>query len=166
MVAHLQFGQPDRRSSQSVEGNHQGGERRKTHHGTAAHRSRKKHARSRTAIIDGEAVVHGNTGLPDFQALHRELGKSDMLLYDAFDLLYLDGYDLRDVAYVERKRLLQQLLVKAPETFVYVDYLEADGEQVFDHACKLGLGRRRQASRPALPLRTAGELDQAQMHKE
>src|SRR5229473_2114602 len=45
------------------------------------------------AIIDGEATVLGNTGLPDFQALRRELAKkrSDGLIYLAFDLLYLDG---------------------------------------------------------------------------
>lgn len=44
-------------------------------------------------IIDGEATVLGNTGLPDFQALRRELAKkhSDRLVYLAFDLLYLDG---------------------------------------------------------------------------
>ena len=49
------------------------------------------------AIIDGEATVFGSTGLPDFQALRRELAKehSNRLVYLAFDLIYLDGYDLR-----------------------------------------------------------------------
>ncbi|MFL4983676.1 MAG: DNA ligase D [Xanthobacteraceae bacterium] len=96
---------------------------------------------ARTAIIDGEAVVYGETGLPDFQALRRELGKwkTGRLVYHAFDLLYLDGFDLRNVAYVERKRLLQTLLAGAPEQIVYVDYLEGDGEQIFRHACKMGL---------------------------
>jgi bifunctional non-homologous end joining protein LigD len=96
---------------------------------------------ARTAIIDGEAVVYGATGLPDFQALRRELGKyqTGRLVYHAFDLLYLDGFDLRDVPYVERKRLLAVLLTDAPEQIVYVDYLAGDGEQVFRHACKMGL---------------------------
>src|SRR5215216_3935028 len=52
----------------------------------------------RTAIIDGEAVVIGAQGIADYQALRRELGKKEgsRLSYHAFDLLYLDGYDLRD----------------------------------------------------------------------
>jgi len=47
----------------------------------------------REAIIDGEAAVLGNTGLPDFQALRRELGnrESSRLVLHAFDLLYLNG---------------------------------------------------------------------------
>ena len=97
--------------------------------------------KGREAVIDGEAVVYGATGLPDFQALRRELGarKSPRVLYHAFDLLYLDGYDLRGAAYLDRKRLLKELLEGAPRTFVYVDYLQAEGERVFRQACKMGL---------------------------
>jgi DNA ligase D-like protein (predicted ligase) len=96
---------------------------------------------AKTAVIDGEAVVYGETGLPDFQQLRRELGRrrSDRLRFHAFDLLYLDGYDLRGVAFIERKQLLQRILKDAPETFIYVDYVEADGDEVFRNACKLGL---------------------------
>ena len=96
---------------------------------------------SDTAVIDGEAVVYGKTGLPDFQQLRRELGrgKSRHVRYHAFDLLYLNGYDLRDVPYVERKRLLQRLLKGAPEIFIYVEDIEADAEAVFEQACKLGV---------------------------
>src|SRR5919198_3982346 len=96
---------------------------------------------ARQAIIDGEAVVYGATGLPDFQALRRELGKrgGERLVYHAFDPLYLDGFDLRRVRYVERKRLPQTLLADARQPIVYVEYLDADGEQVFRHACKMGL---------------------------
>lgn len=94
-----------------------------------------------TAVIDGEAVVYGGTGLPDFQALRRELGRhaSKRVRCHAFDLLYLEGYDLRNVQYVERKRLLQDLLAGASDTFVFVEYLEADGRRVFDNACRMGL---------------------------
>jgi bifunctional non-homologous end joining protein LigD len=93
-------------------------------------------------IIDGEATVFGNTGLPDFQALRRELAKrqSDRLVYFAFDLLYLDGYDLRGAPLIERKRALQDLLAKAPPKIHYVEHFEMDdGEAVYRHACKLKL---------------------------
>jgi bifunctional non-homologous end joining protein LigD len=54
-----------------------------------------------SAVIDGEAAVYGTKGLPDFQQLRRELGarKSQRVRYQAFDLLYLDGYDLRSTPY-------------------------------------------------------------------
>jgi ATP-dependent DNA ligase len=89
-------------------------------------------------IIDGEATVFGNTGLPDFQALRRELAKwqSNRLVYLAFDLLYLDGYDLRGAPLIERKSALQGLLAKPPPKLVYVEHFEMDdGEAVYRHAC-------------------------------
>jgi bifunctional non-homologous end joining protein LigD len=97
--------------------------------------------KANSAIIDGEAVVYGSGGLPDFQQLRRELGpkRSERVRYHAFDLLYLDGYDLRRVVYEDRKRLLQRLLNGAPETFIYVEALEADGRDIVDKACKMGL---------------------------
>lgn len=97
--------------------------------------------KANSLIIDGEAVVYGSGGLPDFQQLRRELGpkRSARVRYLAFDLLYLDGYDLRDAAYEDRKRLLQDLLKGAPETFIYVEALEANGKVVFEKGCKLGL---------------------------
>jgi bifunctional non-homologous end joining protein LigD len=100
-----------------------------------------KKLKARHAIIDGEAVAYGATGLPDFQALRRELGKrkSGTLRYHAFDLLFLDGRDLRQLPYVERKRRLEQLLQGAPDILIFVEYLEADGARVFAHACKMGL---------------------------
>jgi len=49
------------------------------------------------AIVDGEIVVPGDKELSDFAALQAELaaGRSERMIYYAFDLLYLDGYDLR-----------------------------------------------------------------------
>jgi bifunctional non-homologous end joining protein LigD len=93
-------------------------------------------------VVDGEATVLGKTGLPDFQALRRELGskRSDRLIYQAFDLLRLDGFDLRGAPLIERKRALQRLLAGAPPNLVYVDFFEQDeGQTVFEHACRLGL---------------------------
>jgi bifunctional non-homologous end joining protein LigD len=106
---------------------------------TIAAAARKLKARS--AILDGEAVVYGADGVPDFQQLRGELGcqRSERVRYHAFDLLYLDGQDLRNVSYVNRKRLLQQLLNDPPQTLIFVDYIEADGKEVLRNACKMGL---------------------------
>jgi bifunctional non-homologous end joining protein LigD len=99
------------------------------------------HLKANSAIIDGEAVVYGAGGVPDFQQLRRELGprRSQRVRYHAFDLLYLDGYDLRGAAYEDRKHLLRRLLKNAPETFIYVEALAADGKEIFDKGCKMGL---------------------------
>jgi bifunctional non-homologous end joining protein LigD len=97
--------------------------------------------KAQSAVIDGEAVVYGSNGLPDFQQLRRELGKrtSDRLRYHAFDLLYLDGYDMRSASLERRKALLQRLLTNAPSTFVFVEHLEANGNEIFRNACRMGL---------------------------
>jgi bifunctional non-homologous end joining protein LigD len=96
---------------------------------------------SRELIIDGEATVLGATGLPDFQALRRELGQPDSkrLIYHAFDLLYLDGRDLRGAPLLDRKQALRDLLAEAPAALVYVGWIEDDGARVLEHACRMGL---------------------------
>jgi bifunctional non-homologous end joining protein LigD len=96
---------------------------------------------SHDLVIDGEATVLGTTGLPDFQALRRELGKPDSkrLIYHAFDLLYLDGFDLRPAPLLDRKGALRKLVAGTPPGLVYVEHLDADGEVVFDHACRMHL---------------------------
>jgi bifunctional non-homologous end joining protein LigD len=100
-----------------------------------------KHLKARQVILDGEAVVLGSSGVADFHALRRELGKrnSDRLIYQAFDLLYLDGWDIRPAPYVERKAALKALLADAPAALSYVDYLEGDGETIYEHACAMGI---------------------------
>lgn len=96
---------------------------------------------AKDAVIDGEAVVYGAKGLPDFQQLRRELGarRSERVRYHAFDLLYLDGYDLRDAPYATRKEMLRQVLERAPETFVYAEDIQAESEEIFRNACRMGL---------------------------
>jgi bifunctional non-homologous end joining protein LigD len=105
----------------------------------------------RDAIIDGEATVLGSTPVADFQALGRELCKhhGSRLTFSAFDLLYLDGRDLRDRPLIERKEALRRILKGAPKTLVYVDHFEAEGESVFEHACRMKL----EASSPSGAIR-------------
>ncbi|RWA69302.1 DNA ligase D [Mesorhizobium sp.] len=95
----------------------------------------------KSAIIDGEAVVLGDTGLPDYQALERELGRpnSARLILYAFDLLYLNGRDLRNRPLVERKAALEKLLKDKAPTLTYAEHLEVSGREMFDHACRMGL---------------------------
>jgi bifunctional non-homologous end joining protein LigD len=94
-------------------------------------------------IVDGEATVLGKTGLPDFQALRRELAKkhSDRLIYQAFDLLYLDEHDLRGLSLIERKHALQKVLVGTHPKIAPTEFIDQqdDGESVFRHACELGV---------------------------
>src|SRR5437868_10113372 len=89
----------------------------------------------RQAIIDGEATVLGNTGLPDFQALRRELGnpESSRLLYHAFDLLYLNRTDLRSAALLNRKQALKSVLQKATRSEEHTSELQSR----FDLVCRL-----------------------------
>ncbi|MDG4875204.1 DNA ligase D [Mesorhizobium sp. WSM4935] len=95
----------------------------------------------KSAILDGEAVVLGKTGLPDFQALERELGNpnSSKIMFFAFDLLHLNGRDLRRQPLIERKAALQSLLQDTAPTLTYAEHLELGGKDVFDHACRMGL---------------------------
>lgn len=93
-------------------------------------------------VMDGEATVFGKTGLPDFQALRRELAKSasPRLTFQAFDLLYLDGYDLRRMPLIERKRVLRELIGDRPGAVAYVDHLDIhEGDEVYEQACMMGL---------------------------
>ncbi|MBZ9706860.1 DNA ligase D [Mesorhizobium sp. B3-2-1] len=93
------------------------------------------------AIIDGEAVVLGETGLPDYQALERELGNpnSPKIIFYAFDLLHLNGRDLRQQPLTKRKAALEQLLKDAAPTLTFAEHLEVSGNDVFEHACRMGL---------------------------
>ena len=94
-----------------------------------------------SAVLDGEVVVLGPSGRADFQALRRELGqpKSRKLLYQAFDLLWLDGQDLRNQPLLRRKERLKALLADVHAQLVYVDHFEGGGEKVYEHACRMQL---------------------------
>jgi bifunctional non-homologous end joining protein LigD len=100
-----------------------------------------KDLRVREAVIDGEAVVLGSKGIADFQALRRELGKEDSekLTYYAFDLLWLNGKDLRSLPLVERKQRLRKLIDGESPRLVYVEDLSGNGQEIYKEGCRLGL---------------------------
>jgi bifunctional non-homologous end joining protein LigD len=95
----------------------------------------------RHAVLDGEAISQDEHGLADFHALRRQLAhKGDgNLTYYAFDLLYLEGEDLRPQPLLRRKQKLKRLVAKVPRGLLYADHLEADAEEIYRHACKMGL---------------------------
>lgn len=87
-----------------------------------------------SAIIDGEIVVPGEDGRTDFAVLQNSLtGKADNLLMVAFDLLYLNGRDLRKLPLLARKAALKALVAKTP--IEYSDHFNMDGAELFRRAC-------------------------------
>jgi bifunctional non-homologous end joining protein LigD len=93
-----------------------------------------------SVILDGEVVFIGRNGKPDIQGLRGALGRrTDRLHLYAFDLLFLDGKDLRAEPLLERKRRLKALLKGGPEQLQYVDHMRGDSRLIVEHACKLGL---------------------------
>jgi bifunctional non-homologous end joining protein LigD len=96
------------------------------------------HITARSAIIDGEVVVPAADGTTDFSVLQNELkGRSTKIVMVAFDLLYLNGYDLRKLPLFERKAHLKRLI--SGTDIQFGESFEIDGQQIFTHACKTGL---------------------------
>ncbi|MBP1849255.1 DNA ligase D [Rhizobium halophytocola] len=94
-----------------------------------------------TALIDGEVVVERDSGASDFSALQQDLseGRTDRFTYYAFDLIYLDGHGLENVALIERKTLLQALVTTGDKRIRYSEHFDESGGLVLDHACRLSL---------------------------
>jgi DNA ligase D len=97
-----------------------------------------------TAIIDGEIVVTDDKGISRFAALQDALaeGQTHKLTFYAFDLLYLDGWDLTGVRLDKRKELLGQLVagVATPNgALQFSDHVGSDGEALYERASEMGL---------------------------
>jgi bifunctional non-homologous end joining protein LigD len=96
------------------------------------------HVGAGSAVIDGEVVVPAANGSTDFSVLQNELkGRSTKIVLVAFDLLYLNGYDLRKLPLIERKALLKKILAETDVQFS--ESFEVDGREMFKHACEVGL---------------------------
>jgi bifunctional non-homologous end joining protein LigD len=96
-------------------------------------------------LIDGEVVALDDKAEPNFAALQAALsdGKTDKLMFYAFDLLFVDEFDLRRQPLVERKRRLHELLPSNGKhgggVIHYLDHIESGGEAVWESACKMSL---------------------------
>jgi bifunctional non-homologous end joining protein LigD len=95
------------------------------------------------ALIDGEVVALADDGTTDFQALqnHIKSGRTDDLVYYAFDLLHLDGNDLTPLPLTERKATLERLLktLGKQDRIRFSDHVVGHGEHVLAQAKKLHL---------------------------
>lgn len=95
------------------------------------------------AIIDGEICALDEHGAPDFAALQAALseGKTDALVYFAFDLLYEGNEDLRQLPLTNRKERLQKLRDDAGEDprLRFVEHFDTGGDAVLKSACRLSL---------------------------
>jgi bifunctional non-homologous end joining protein LigD len=93
------------------------------------------------ALLDGEIVALDGAGVSSFQALQQadQLEKGLTVVYVAFDLLFLDGRDLRPLPLLERKAQLARLLKGRRGRLRYSEHFDVPGERVYERACRLGL---------------------------
>ena len=94
--------------------------------------------RSRSCIIDGEAVACDDNGIASFDLVRHHRANDSVFLY-AFDLMELNGDDLRRDPLEVRKATLASIVAKARPDIRFNEHIEGDGPTVFAHACKLGL---------------------------
>ena len=96
------------------------------------------------AVIDGEIVVLDDKGVSRISALQQALAEgtgSKLVLY-AFDLLYLDGWDLQNAPLAKRKDLLARLLegtITGRSAIQLSDHVRGDGTALYEQAAELGL---------------------------
>ncbi|HEX3738728.1 MAG TPA: non-homologous end-joining DNA ligase [Terriglobales bacterium] len=104
---------------------------------------------AKSAILDGEVVVLDEHGRPSFSLMQQRTGirahgrqeaaRPDLpILYYVFDLIYLDGYDLRRVGLDDRKRVLRKILPSG-ELVRYSDHHAGQGVALFQVAKQKGL---------------------------
>ena len=96
----------------------------------------------REAVLDGELVAIDAHGRSDFALLQRQLEHEDTdgLRFVAFDLLYLDGVDVRGAALAERRRLLSDLIaLAASPALAFSAHVEGDAAEVLQASARIGL---------------------------
>lgn len=93
---------------------------------------------AKNAILDGEIVALDDEGKSHFQKLQNSIkNKEDKnLRYYIFDLLYLNGRDLRELPLLERKALLKELLQDAPSNLIMSEHITENGEAFYEVSCE------------------------------
>jgi bifunctional non-homologous end joining protein LigD len=98
----------------------------------------------KSAILDGEVVVQDPRGVTSLDLLERALsdGDSHAMTYFAFDLCYLDGFDLCAARLVDRRQALEGLiapLIDERSPIQFSDHIDSDGAALFAQASRMGL---------------------------
>lgn len=98
-------------------------------------------AAGRAMVLDGEMAVTDEAGRTDFQALQSYMKnlQSHHLTYIIFDLLALDGADLREQSLTQRKETLRSLMKDAPQNLHYSQHVKGKGKESLNAACELGM---------------------------
>ncbi|QHQ63336.1 DNA ligase D [Anaerocolumna sedimenticola] len=98
-------------------------------------------AGGRAMILDGEMTITDVSGKTDFQALQSYMKnpKGKNLTYIIFDLLALDGADLRGKRLIDRKETLEALMINAPKNLYYSRHVRGFGKESFTAACEAGM---------------------------
>ncbi|MFW5819806.1 MAG: DNA ligase D [Bacteroidota bacterium] len=81
-------------------------------------------------VLDGEVCYMVN-GRPDFQKLQNNYSQKDKVHYYAFDLLWVNGHDLKKLPLIKRKELLKELLSNSGPHVHYLDHIEKEGKKFF-----------------------------------
>ena len=94
-----------------------------------------------TAVLDGEVVALGQDGKPCFEGLHGRTSEvACVIVFFAFDLLYLDGYDLTQCPLVARKAALKRILPKGDTARIrYTEHFLGSGKRLFSAIEKMQL---------------------------
>jgi bifunctional non-homologous end joining protein LigD len=95
-----------------------------------------KHLRVENAVLDGEIAYVDEDGRPRFRDL---LFRKGECVFIAFDLLFLNGRDLRTLPLIERKAALKKLLRKKRSRILYLDHVEGDGRLLFEQIVRMDL---------------------------
>ena len=91
----------------------------------------------KTVVLDGEDVVYDQHGMPSFDLIHSKQYDREVSLV-AFDLLELDGDEVRRRPLLDRKARLAKLIAKAIDGIEYGEHIDGDGSDIFKAACRLG----------------------------
>jgi bifunctional non-homologous end joining protein LigD len=91
---------------------------------------------AKSAVLDGEIVYLGSDGRPEFYNLMRRRRPQH---FYAFDILWLDGKDLRGLPLVQRKQILRRVVPMQPAPVLYADYFEARGVNLYRLVCERDL---------------------------
>jgi bifunctional non-homologous end joining protein LigD len=91
--------------------------------------------KAKSAIIDGEIIAPNAKGVSDFSELQKSINADKLVMY-AFDLLYIDGHDIRAIPLIERKAMLKRLVNGSK--ILYSEGFD-DGAQLFRKSCEIGL---------------------------